>query len=243
MNVLGVDTAGRACSVAVRCSGGAAVLRQRPLDRGHAEALVPLILGALAEAGLRPADIDVYGVTTGPGAFTGLRVGLATVGGMALAHDRPVIGVGTFEAIAIGASRRFPDVPRVLVAIESRRAELFARSFRKGLGEGDGLEPESDPFTATAEHLAATALAKAPLVLAGDGAGFVAEARGDTEWSGIAMASGPVDPEVVAAIAEDRSGAADLYPPVPDYLRAPDARPHQSSRMARGGARQTTPVA
>src|SRR3546814_11281327 len=83
--VLGVDTGGSACSVALWRDGAVLAEESRSMTRGHAEMLVPMIAGAAARAGVALADVGLYGVTVGPGAFTGLRIGLAAVAGLALA--------------------------------------------------------------------------------------------------------------------------------------------------------------
>ncbi|NBC31475.1 MAG: tRNA (adenosine(37)-N6)-threonylcarbamoyltransferase complex dimerization subunit type 1 TsaB [Alphaproteobacteria bacterium] len=231
MIVLGVDTAGGACSVALRCDGVTQSARQRTMPRGHAEALVPLILEVLAEAGLDPGRIDLYGVTIGPGAFTGLRVGLATVAGMALAQDRPIVGIGSFEAAAADALRRFPDARRVLVLLESRRAELFAGLFDAAAEAAGAPRAAGAPFAVAPDALAAM-LPPGPLVLAGDAAERGAAALADAGQEPAGMAGGPADAALVAALAEARAGEAGRDPPSPYYMRAPDARPSRPGRRS-----------
>src|ERR1700733_13266955 len=99
MKVLAVDTALGACSVAVL--GGEKILSHRfeEMARGHAEALAPMVESAMA--GIAFDSLDRLAVTTGPGTFTGQRVGLAFMRGLRIALRKPLIGVTTLEAMAI----------------------------------------------------------------------------------------------------------------------------------------------
>lgn len=103
MIVLGIDTALDACSVAiVRDDDVLASLSER-MNKGQAERLAPMMQEALEQAGLAAADIDRIAVTTGPGSFTGVRVGLSFARAFALAIQKDCIGVSTLEALALQA--------------------------------------------------------------------------------------------------------------------------------------------
>ncbi len=97
--ILGIETSGARCAVAL-VDGGRVVRRVREMDRGHAEALFPMIDEALAEAGAAWSDIGRIGVCTGPGSFTGIRVGIAAARGLALGLGIPSVGIGRLEALA-----------------------------------------------------------------------------------------------------------------------------------------------
>src|SRR6185312_6342874 len=97
MNVLAIDTAS-VCAVAVARSGRAAIARRRDIARGHAEALMPMIEDAMAEAELAFDALDLVAAAVGPGSFTGLRTGLAAARGLALALDKPTHGVSSLAA-------------------------------------------------------------------------------------------------------------------------------------------------
>jgi tRNA threonylcarbamoyladenosine biosynthesis protein TsaB len=105
MMLLAFDCSASACSAAVRHDGSTVAREWRAMERGHAEALVPLIEATLGQAGARFEDISAVATTVGPGSFTGVRIGLATARGLSLALGAPVVGVTTFEAVAGGAGR------------------------------------------------------------------------------------------------------------------------------------------
>lgn len=219
MIVLGVDTGGGACSVALWRDGAVLAHECRPMARGHAELLVPMIAAAAERAGIALDAIDLYGVTIGPGAFTGLRIGIATVAGMALASGRPIVGVDSFVAHAAAVPAGGRAGRTVLVAIDSRRAELFVRTFHADLtpaSAGDWLAPAALPRW----------LPPGPLLVVGDAAGTAAAALdGRPETVVDPAGDRAVDPGVVAALAAADAGRATREPPAPAYLRPPDAIP------------------
>src|ERR1700750_2023593 len=102
MLILAIDTALDACSAGVLDTRASKLIAQEslPSRRGHAEALMPLIARVMRQASLAFTARDRIAVTTGPGSFTGLRVGLSAARGIALAADRPVIGLTTLTAFA-----------------------------------------------------------------------------------------------------------------------------------------------
>ena len=97
MRVLAIDTALAACSAAVLDTeqGGIVASESLPMVRGHAEALLPLLQRVMQQAGVSFPDIDRVAVTTGPGSFTGLRVGIAAASGIALAAEKQAVGLPT----------------------------------------------------------------------------------------------------------------------------------------------------
>lgn len=99
-------------------------------DRRHAEELTPMVASALAAAGWTVSDVDVFAVDVGPGRFTGLRVGLATVRALALAIGAPVVGVSSLELLAA------EEAGAVAAVIDARRNEVFQQRFVDGLAVG-----------------------------------------------------------------------------------------------------------
>ncbi len=103
MNVLALDTSMAACSAAVLtrdAASGRAARRFERLERGHAEAIVPMIQQVMAEAGAEYGELDRIAVTVGPGTFTGVRIGVATARGLALATGAPLLGVTSHAVMA-----------------------------------------------------------------------------------------------------------------------------------------------
>ncbi len=215
MKVLALETAGAACSVAV-WDDAIIAARFLSIGRGHAELLAPMIAEVLAEAGISAAEVDRLAVTVGPGAFTGLRVGLATARGLALASNTPLVGITTFEALAHAVPAEERAGRTLLVVVESRRSELFLQRFDAA------LIPIGAPLVLTAEACAAT-LPAGPLLVAGDGALHLRAALADRAETLFAAGQGQASAAVVARIAATLPAGAGL-PPRPLYLRAPDAK-------------------
>src|SRR5260221_14128563 len=131
MRVLAIDTALEACSVAVIDTADAHAhhaYESLPMQRGHAEALMPLVARVLDRAQLDFSNLDRIAVTTGPGSFTGLRVGIAAARGIALAAGKPAIGLSTLSALAAPhvASRAGATI---MAAIDGRNEQGYFQGF------------------------------------------------------------------------------------------------------------------
>lgn len=144
MKILALDTAMSSCSVAlvdynhsgnvIECS------KSKSIVKGHAEYLVPMIQSVVSDSGCLFDDIDLLAVTKGPGAFTGIRVGLATAGGMSLALSVPVAGFSTTQAMAYTYLRNSKPVHKgnIIVLIETKRKDYYCEIFD---GKGNTLFP------------------------------------------------------------------------------------------------------
>jgi tRNA threonylcarbamoyladenosine biosynthesis protein TsaB len=215
MKVLAFDSSGGGCSAAVL--SGERVLAQESVAmlRGQAEHLVPMIARVTTAAGIGFGALDLIAVTLGPGAFTGVRIGIATAQGLALATGVPALGLGSFEAAAAAVPRALLAGRRLLVAIESRREELFLQAFDSAprpLGEGALVAALRWRDSAPA----------GPLVLAGDGAERLRPALEDRDIL-MAPACGAIDPGALARLAAERwqEGLRTEHLE-PRYLHAPD---------------------
>jgi tRNA threonylcarbamoyladenosine biosynthesis protein TsaB len=173
----------------------------------------------MADSGATLDQVELFAATTGPGGFTGVRVGLAALRGLALAAARPMLGVTSFVALAHGITAEERAGRRLLVVIDSKRAELFVQAF------GADLAAESEGMLMTPGTIAER-YAGQPLLLAGDGAARVAaslEVLGCAPR--MAARAAFVDAAVLAALAARRAPEARPEPPAACYLHPPTATP------------------
>jgi tRNA threonylcarbamoyladenosine biosynthesis protein TsaB len=217
MLILAIDTALDACSAGVLDTDAARLiaLESQPMKRGHAEALMPLIARVIKQAGIAFASFDRIAVTTGPGSFTGLRVGLSAARGIALAANKPVVGLTTLTAYAAPVVSENAEQP-VISAIDARHDQVY---FQVVSGDGSSLiRPRVAPIE---EALRASRFGAPHLV--GNAAGILAD-----RWPTDALPPFRVDAQPAPDIAWVAwLGAAvnpDTAPARPYYLRAPDAK-------------------
>jgi len=220
--LLALETAGSHCSAAVLRDAVVLAAECRKLRHGHAEALLPMVERVMAAAGLPPSRLAAVAVAVGPGGFTGIRVGLAAAHGIALALGVRLMGVSSFAAVAAGLleSGRFAGCDRLLVALDSRRADLYVQLFAC-----DSAAPLAAPQAVLPARLAdylAGVGGGGRLLIAGDAADVAAAALG--ECCGVTLASDAVPDALgvaAAALSEGRAGIAG-GPVRPLYLRPPD---------------------
>ncbi|MBE0429936.1 MAG: tRNA (adenosine(37)-N6)-threonylcarbamoyltransferase complex dimerization subunit type 1 TsaB [Thermoleophilia bacterium] len=140
MPALAIDTATEICGLALGGPGG--VIDESALEAGrsHVEMLLPWTLDLLLRNGLDRTDITAVVAGTGPGTFTGLRVGIATARGLAQALEVPLAGFSTLEALALGIASGPVDEPvdpdpsgamDLLPVIDAKRGQIFAQLFRR----------------------------------------------------------------------------------------------------------------
>jgi tRNA threonylcarbamoyladenosine biosynthesis protein TsaB len=127
MNLLAIETSTEACSVAL-IHGDEVIARSELAPRRHAELVLPMADALLAEAGLGRHALNAIAVGRGPGAFTGVRLGISLAQGMALALDVPVITVSSLAALALEAPE---DEASILAVIDARMGEVYAASYRR----------------------------------------------------------------------------------------------------------------
>jgi tRNA threonylcarbamoyladenosine biosynthesis protein TsaB len=225
--ILALDSAGLACSVAVGLGERVLALERVDTMHGQAEALLPLADRAMREAGLVPAALDFVAATVGPGSFTGIRVGLAAAHGIAIATRARLIGATSFEAVAVAAARRScAEVGVLLIALESRREDLYVQTFNL---QGHALcEPAAIMPSALADAVHGT-IGKLPLLIAGDAAERAAAAlalRPNT------MVLGNSEPDAIGALRAGlrlvRLGKPGTTQPL--YLRPPNVTPANGLR-------------
>jgi tRNA threonylcarbamoyladenosine biosynthesis protein TsaB len=220
VTLLGIDSSTAAASACVlRADGEAFELAPAPerliQPPAHAGELMPAVAETMERAGVGWGDLGAIAVGVGPGAFTGLRIGVATARALASANGLPLRPVSSLAALAAGI-----DAPLRLALIDAKRGELFAALF----GDEGLLWPR---FVAAPEGVAERAR-KAGLTpfAAGDGS---VRFRRVLEEGGIQVAPDDSRAHVVSALhicrlaAEVRDEAPQAV--LPDYLRAPDAKP------------------
>ena len=151
MWLLALETTTREGSVALLEDD--VVVAERPGDPtlSHAERLPADFAAVLAEAGLTPGAIDLFAVATGPGGFTGLRIGLAAVQGLALALDRPAAGVPSLSAMAWAALDADARLSHAGAWLDASRGEVFAAAYQRLAGDRVGwpLDALAAPTSAT----------------------------------------------------------------------------------------------
>jgi tRNA threonylcarbamoyladenosine biosynthesis protein TsaB len=232
LKILALDTATETGGVALlegEVLQGQAQIR---VSKTHANRLWATILFLLEQTGWGLDDIDLWVVTTGPGSFTGLRIGIATIKGLALATRKPVMGISTLEALAFS----FPYCPYLICSlIDARQKEVFCAFFRS---TPDGkIERIGEP-----QHIKPQILVKElkePVLLVGNGAvlfkDFLKETLGPR-----AIFPTPhlnyISPFVLGILACSRFQVDQPYSPKeiqPLYIRPSDAELNSPSKLVK----------
>lgn len=165
MKILALDSSAITASVAV--SEGDGIIKSEFINNGltHSQTLLPMVKRVLESANLSVNDIDIFAVTNGPGSFTGVRIGVCAVKGLAFAENKKCIGVSTLEAIA----QNLAEEECICVAcMDARRSQIYTATFECGGGELKRLtDDEAVSIESIAERINAY---KKKVYLAGDGA-------------------------------------------------------------------------
>ena len=151
MRILGLDTTGPHCSVALVDTAKVLAYKSENIGRGHAERLAPMVQEVLAEAGLSAKDVDKLAVCTGPGSFTGLRVALAFAKGFALPRKLPVVGL---SSLAVWAAQTDPEGQKNIISIaDVRRGELCWSAVFKGKAAEGAVTQKAEAASETIAKL------------------------------------------------------------------------------------------
>ncbi|MEO1198329.1 MAG: tRNA (adenosine(37)-N6)-threonylcarbamoyltransferase complex dimerization subunit type 1 TsaB [Pseudomonadota bacterium] len=226
MLILAVDTASEHCSAVLAEVSANVVsvraIRSKLLGRGHAEALLPMIAACLEEAGIAACDVDRFAATVGPGTYTGIRVGVAAVRGLALATGCPAVGVSCLKLAGAPVATRHGGP--VIAALKGRHGDVFAQVWSH-----DQL-PLSNPMAGPPARLA-----EAFMSGDADPSAFPVAGSGAADWRTVFTESvnltdggAPFDLDDLArfALTEDPSVAVE-----PLYLRGPDAAPQTGKAL------------
>lgn len=231
MLVLALDTTTSSGSCALARDGRVVIEQVNDAPNAHAEHLPGDLMSLLDRAATRLADIDVFAVATGPGSFTGLRIGIATMQGLAFAEAKPLVGVSGFAALARIAGHD----TRVAAWVDAWRGEVFAALYENGR--------EVDPPVVSRPEALLESLREGrsrpgpPTLFIGDGARQHAEVIRQTlgEAARIAEPPGPPLAGTIAIIAGEVSMTGDHAPHAirPLYIRRTDAELTRDARALR----------
>ncbi len=233
MLILAADTSTRSASIALVRDGTVLGETTLSLGRTHSTTFMPALEELMHRCGLVHADLSAYACTVGPGSYTGIRIGLATLQMMAFAANKPVYGVSTLDALALPllVSRHLLVCPM----LDARSGRVFA-----SVVDGEGAHRWAEEANRPVEHFAAalaTALETDPgatVVLCGDGAELHAtRLRALLPGVDVHVAVGALQSPLassVALLAERRAAAGDLGDPA--GMTASYLSPSQAEREA-----------
>lgn len=236
MIILAMDTSGPVAGVAVMKEGtlvyeGAAVNKMT-----HSVNMMPMVEEALTRSGLTPDQIDLYAAVTGPGSFTGVRIGVSAIKGMAHGAGKSCIGVDALEALAAGLC----CTHGVICPIQDARAgQVYGAAFRSGMPPVRLLADMAEKLPDYLDKVLAAAEPEEKLYFLGDGVATyrqaILERLGDRAVFAPAHCS-YLRPASVAMLAHLRSGeAVDYLSLAPVYLRAPQAERARAAKEAQKG--------
>ena len=225
MFVLAIDTALEACSAAaVDTERGLLASESHTMARGHAESLMPLIARVMDKANLPFMQLDRIAVTTGPGSFTGLRVGVSAARGIALASAKPAVGITTLAAFA-APYLAVDDEGAVASVVDARHGNVYLQIF--GPGSRTLVMPRIAPM-----RDAIRLIAQESARVVGSAAHVVRDAWPAHIVSPTAI-NHHVAPDITWVARLGATAREPLAPVTPAYLRPPDAHPQTAARLPR----------
>ncbi len=162
MHVLAVDTASAAGSVALLMDDRPVMETVIRSGRNHSITILPAIADLLESAGMAPGALDLLAVTTGPGSFTGLRIGVSLIKGLALSISKPVVSVSTLDALAMNCfASRYP----ICTLLDAKRGQVYASLYEP---RSDGMPEKIRPESVEDPRLFLESI-RSNVVLTGDG--------------------------------------------------------------------------
>ena len=217
LKVLAFDTATSSCAITIWQNHQILAEEQQFIDRGHAEVLVPLIETVLIQANLSYQELDLLAVTTGPGAFTGIRIGLATARSLAVVCNLPLIGITNFEALVNATPKPERLGCKILVVLETKRSDFYICMY------DENLSVLVEPQTIDGSGLGLL-VQKGTLLLTGDA---IERALPFLRVPGLRVVKSTseyyVNTGIVAELAAGIMGSGlVLEKPLPFYLKPPD---------------------
>jgi tRNA threonylcarbamoyladenosine biosynthesis protein TsaB len=239
MRILAVDTATPWETIAILEGDSIRAECLVKAETTHSTRLLTTVAHMLRDCALSPEDVDAYAVGLGPGSFTGLRIGVASIKGMAMARRMPAVGVPSLDAMA--RALPFTSIP-ICPLIDARRGEVFTAVYRS---DSNGELIRTTPFLVMAPSGLRSLLGDETVVFMGDG--LLAHGEGIQRAFGKLALFAPPETwhpraSVIGRMALDvlKSGKADAAAPlVPIYVRQSDAEIHWEQR--RGASSATSP--
>ena len=237
MNILMIDTSGPACGVAIASGGQVICELQLTSGRTHSQRVMPMVDQALEMCEMTVADIDLFGAVAGPGSFTGVRIGVATVKALAHAAGKPCIGVDALEALAANVTG-FDGV--ICPILDARAQQVYGAMFESGMPPVRMMEDTAEKLTAFLDRVEGTGC---DALFVGDGAaafeGMIRERLGakahfaPAQNQGLRAASACA---LAMQYAGNEENLSDCMTLLPLYLRAPQA---ERERAAKEAAKKT----
>lgn len=166
--ILALDTSGEACSVAL-CVGDQHWQNYELAAQSHTQRALPMIDELLEQAQINLADLDALAIAAGPGSFTGLRIGMGVIQGLAFAADLPVTPVSTLEALALQQLEQTPEATWLLPALDARMGETYWGVYRAAHGQ---MTEYKSPAASTPNDVALWLEKQSLADLVGVGAGW-----------------------------------------------------------------------
>jgi len=233
MNILALDTSGPVAGIAL-LKDGEAVYEAMALSRfTHSVSMLPMVEEGFVRTGLVMQDIDLFAVTVGPGSFTGVRIGVSMVKGMAHGTGKPCIGVNALEALACG----IPFFSGIICPIQDARAgQVYGAAFNPGMPPQRLM---SDEALKLLEYMNQLSSLPGPFLFVGDGVAVHREIIEDALKDKAFFAPAhcrflrPLSIALLANHNQDR--AVDYLALMPYYLRAPQAERQRKSREETNG--------
>jgi tRNA threonylcarbamoyladenosine biosynthesis protein TsaB len=195
------------------------------MSRGHAEVLMPMVERVMYDAGISFDQLDRVVTTSGPGSFTGLRVGIAAARGVALASGKPAVGVSTLDALSAPHITDNETVP-IVVAIDAKHGNFYLQMIGAG-----GRVLVAPRVASLQEALRSVAIGLVRII--GSGADQLAAHWPSMDVPAPLLVDPRAAPDIIWVARLGAKADPDKALPRPLYLRAPDARPQDAHRLAR----------
>ncbi len=235
MKILAIETSAGAASAAVYDDGKLSAEFFTDVKITHSQTIMPMTQSMLECAGIKLSDIDLFAVSHGPGSFTGLRIGIAAVKGMAFSHNKPCIGISTLEAMAYNLSSCGGYICCVM---DARCSQVYTALFKS---LGSKIERISNDEAISIDELKEKLLKlntdfNSPIFLVGDGAQLcynrLAQEIPNVILTPFNIRSQRASGVCAAAAVKDESEWTTADKLVPSYLRLPQAQRELMAKKA-----------